>query len=274
MIAQFLEYLAVDKRFSKRSLDEYLRYLTICGSKADLLTLTTYADVRELLLKIGRERAWYQNTLYKCAIVLSEFYRFATLLGLIQTNPLPFVPFRKAPDREPSMHDRSELLSMIRNPDISLRDLCIVTLLYETGVRRQEIANMNREDIDLNRRLIHVLGKGGKERWIPISRNAFRLLKFYCLCVNGGALFPTKKSGRISGSQIWKLISRLGREAQLKSYPHKWRHSLGGRLIENGMPQSMVQKILGHANQNMTAKYVHHRPTELKENFDRFHKSV
>ena len=274
MLEQFLDYLAIDKRFSARSIVEYMRYLKVCFDKRDLLKLETYADVRDLLVGIGRERAWYQNTLYKAAICLSEFYRFANLFGYMSHNPLPFVPFRKAPDKEPEMHDREELLSMIRNPDVSVRDLCILTLLYETGLRRQEISNLNVEDVDLNRRLIHLLGKGGKERWVPISRNAYRLLKFYINCVSTGALFPTKRSGRVSGSQIYKLVARLGREAQLKSYPHKWRHSLGGRLIENGMPQSMVQKILGHSNQNMTAKYVHHRPKDLKENFDRFHRSL
>jgi len=286
MIEQFRNYLLNEKNLQETSLPEYIRPVKLLLEKCpDFQSITKYEQVRALLLSFAAEHRWSKRTLYKYTMGTQEFFKFLTLFSHSEINPIPFIPFRKPPEPEPEFFDPKEIDQIIYDPHLSLRDMVIVRLLAETGIRRDECRNINIKDVDFRTRNILINGKGSRLRYVPFSRDALRLMKFYLVCTKkqgytGEALFYGQvighgAGGRISRSALNKKMSRLSAKKGFRIHPHKFRHSVGGRMIgEQEAPETVVQKILGHANLNMTAKYTHYKPKQLQKFHDQFAKTL
>lgn len=160
------------------------------------------------------------------------------------------------------------------------RDYLMIALLYVTGVRREELAGIELPDIDTRQGLIRVIGKGNKERLVPLGDNTLADLKVYLekrnafLDAKGSsspALFLSRQGGGLSVRSVDRLVKQFGRRAGLDFTPHTLRHSFATHLLENGADLLLIKEILGHVSLSTTQKYTHVTAETMKRVYQSAH---
>jgi integrase/recombinase XerD len=167
------------------------------------------------------------------------------------------------------------------NDPFSQRDKAMLELLYATGIRVSELVQLNISDIHLNMGFIRCMGKGSKERIIPLGKMAQSAIERY---INSGrsemlkgkkteALFLNHHGNRLSRQGFWKILKQLAKKAKIEKdlTPHTLRHSFATHLLENGADLRAVQEMLGHADISTTQIYTHVTKTRLKDVYSAFH---
>jgi site-specific recombinase XerD len=170
-----------------------------------------------------------------------------------------------------STQEQDRLLAPLRDSDrpIKLRNLALLRLMLDAGLRVSEAAGLRQDDLDLDTGYLLVHGKGRKQRGVWVNGETLRLLKKYLATLNGrfsnGWLFCTRGGHRISRHYVYALLKRLGKQAGLKVYPHLLRHSFATDLLRQTKNLRLVQKALGHANITTTTIYAHICDDELEK---------
>jgi len=294
MLSEFLSYLALERNFSKATVDSYRRDLEsfknfLAQEAGDEDPDPTCAD-RKLV------RSWLAGTAKRCkpatverkASSLRGFYRFLVKVGAAEANPAARIRTPRAAKRLPVVLPVDELFALLDAPPedtrYGRRDRAILELFYGSGIRLSELTGLEVDDVDLENRLVRVRGKGGKERVVPINaRSAERIKaavkdrKAYKPSVvdddAAKALFLSNRGRRISNRRVQGIIEQWMKRTGLarKISPHALRHSFATHLLDSGMSIRNIQELLGHESLSTTQKYTHTSLAELARVYDKAH---
>ena len=222
----------------------------------------------------------YQQVIQELSMNTRNRYLNCLKKYLKQAKPkmVKYVVIPKMPKGLPrDIPDQDEVQETLQKPNVmrfmGIRDKVILEVLYSCGVRRSEAANLKLEDIDLKQQVIRVIqGKNQKDRLVPIAKQSMRWLEKYlnrvrpALKPRDNFLFLTAKGKQISNGVIYKTVKRYG-----TSSPHKYRHACATHLAQNGMRETSIQRILGHARVDTTGMYMKLTIQELKASYRKHH---
>jgi len=227
-----------------------------------------------------------KRTIARKLSTLRTFFDFLVKRGTVSDNPADSV---KSPKLEQNLPNYLPVDDMFRLLDsapveslLDLRNVALFETMYSTGIRISELAGLNVPDVDFSGRFIRVLGKGRKERILPIGRRALSRIRAYRdwlsalgkLTVSGhAALFLNYSGGRLTTRSISRILARLVRDCslQLQVSPHALRHSFATHMLDAGADLRIVQELLGHRSLSTTQKYTHVSIDRLMETYDKAH---
>jgi integrase/recombinase XerC len=215
---------------------------------------------------------------------LRSFFKFLVRTGVIENNPVEGIATPRSEKTIPvylSVDAVFRLLDSIEdNTLLAVRNRAIFETLYSCGIRVSELAGLNLFDVDPGGATLRVLGKGGRERLVPIGRNALRSIAVYrdmlgaaALGVADGPLFLNKRQQRLSTRSIARILKKLAAACGILTpvSPHTLRHTFATHMLDAGADLRSVQELLGHKSLSTTQKYTHVSIERLMETYDRAH---
>lgn len=289
LLDQYLNYLTVEKGASANTLDAYGRdlqgYATfmVRNGTASIHDITSEQVVAYLTAK--RMEGLTPNSLNRSLAALRGFYKYLLLERLVEQSPLANIELAKVGLRLPDAISREEMELILRQPAAGtksgLRDLAMLELLYATGLRVSELINLSMGSINWQVGYLLTMGKGNKERVVPIGKTAYDALHHYVQDVRPfllkkratEVLFLNKTGMMFSRQGFWKLVKKYAAQAGLeeKVHPHTFRHSFASHLLAGGADLRSIQMMLGHADISTTQIYTHITRDSLKEIHRRYH---
>ena len=283
----FIRFLRDEKRYSPSTLANYRHNLSLLRRYlAESLNIENWAkvDPRHLRSFVAQQhRSGYNARSIAAQLSATRsLYRFLLRRGLADNNPALDVPAPKADKPLPKTlppDSIDQLLSIDAEDSVSVRDLAMMELLYSSGLRLAELVGLDLDQLDLHVRQVRVLGKGNKERVIPVGRKAADALQKWlqqrCDMAHADetAVFVGERGRRISRSVISKRLKQWAQQQGLKEnlHPHRLRHSFATHLLESSGDLRAVQQLLGHANISTTQIYTHLDFQRLAEVYDKAH---
>ncbi|MBN1105078.1 MAG: tyrosine recombinase XerC [Deltaproteobacteria bacterium] len=298
-IEEFIDYLRSQRGYSVHTLRNYhidlRQFLEFLKEKKGIERdegmeeAGARVDVQEIREYLGRLYGRYtKSTIARKLSAIRSYYVFLQKLGLTESNPAADITTPKLEKTIPAYLPVDEMFGLLDGPDrckaLGLRDLAILEVLYSCGLRVSELAGLDLGSIDFTERLVRVVGKGNKERIVPIGRRAIAALMEYLdatveirrragVRVESRALFMNVRGGRLSTRSIGKLVKRYGRESGLMTEisPHALRHTFATHLLDGGADLRSVQELLGHVSLSTTQKYTHVSMDRLMEVYDKAH---
>ncbi len=286
----FLNFLSVERSLSQNTIMSYRRdleaFLDYLKNQQRINTLDqAHKDQITSFMLMLKQRGLNTNSIARKLAAIKTFYRFLVREKIIRHDPTSLLESPKLWRRIPSTLSVEEIEALIAQPDLrkkaGLRDKAILELLYATGMRVSELTQLSPEDINMDVGFVRCLGKGNKERIIPLGKRAIIYLKryiekerpYFLKRRSTNALFLTRLNRRISRQSVWKMIKRYARQARIKKEirPHILRHSFATHLLERGADLRSVQEMLGHSNISTTQIYTHINKDRLKMIHRKFH---
>ncbi len=278
LVVAHLRALRLEKGLAERTLDAYGRDLLqfascLAGEGKDLLSATA-EDVRAYLA----EGEWQAATRARKAAALRSFYRSAVLAGLVGKDPTQGLATPRLESQLPhvlTVDEVERLLSQPKPTPLGLRDRAILEMLYGAGLRASEVLAVRIQDVDLEVGFVRTVGKGNKERVVPLGRMAIQALRAYNERgrpylggpgrLKAPELFLNSRGRRLSRQGLHAIIKRYARAAGLPAdvSAHTLRHSFATHLLEGGADLRAVQEMLGHADLSTTQIYTHVSTTHL-----------
>ena len=299
LIDSFLDYLRSQKGYSDHTvknyqvdLDHFLKFLAnregSTGEKgiAPELESIDFLVIREYLGRLyGRYK---RTTIARKLSAIRSFFYFLERKGLVQSNPAADISSPKQGRYIPSHLPVDEMFRLLEGPDrakpLGLRDLAILEVLYSCGIRVSELSGLNVSSIDFDQRLVKVLGKGNKERIVPIGRKALEAIQEYVEATHplrkkgsrdfqDEPLFINFRGGRLTTRSIGRIVKRYASQCGLMTEitPHSLRHTFATHLLDGGADLRSVQELLGHVSLSTTQKYTHVSLEKLMEVYDKAH---
>jgi integrase/recombinase XerD len=286
----FIQYLSVEKGLSQNTLESYERDLTqyidfIEKSGIASLQETRKINIQNYLLqlkKLGRA----SSSVTRSMVSIRSFYQFLVRERLLEFDPSLNMESPKLVKRLPKVLSIQEVEILLEAPETTnpfgMRDKAMLELLYATGMRVSELISLNAGHVNLGMGFVRCIGKGSKERIIPLGRIAAKWLHDYTHVMRhqllreakaDDALFINHLGTRLTRQGFWKIIKKYGREARIlkEITPHTLRHSFATHLLDNGADLRAVQEMLGHADISTTQIYTHVSKTRMKEVYNRTH---
>jgi integrase/recombinase XerC len=282
-VGSFLEHLSVERGASAHTLRSYTADLTefsrfLADEGIAGLPAADTRAVRAYLAGLHRRRLSKATIARKLAAVRSCF-RFLARRGRLESNPARGVRSPRLGRRLPaflSLDEARDSLDAGPGPDASgARDHALIEVLYGTGLRVAEGCGLDLDDLDEGRRTVRVVGKGDKERVVPIGERALEALDAY-LALRGrrrGALFLNRRGGRLTARSAHRIVRAWARRAGLdqRVTPHTLRHSFATHMLSAGADLRLIQELLGHSRLSTTQRYTHVSPEHLMKVYDRAH---
>lgn len=279
LITEFCTFLEVERGYSDNTIREYsydLKMFQGFVNDKEMEEVTT-GDIRKFLLHLKRDKNYASRSLHRKICSLRSFYKFIQKENYIQRNPAETITSPKIPKSLPKTITVDETLKLITTPT-NARDKCILYLLYSSGMRVSEIINLNIDHIDINDKMLRVIGgKGDKDRNIPLNSQFFKVLEEY-LCVrkamNGEEALIVNRSGtRTTTRSIQRLLKKYVEMSGIKKKitPHTLRHAFATHLLSNQVDIRVIQELLGHASLSTTQLYTHVTLTHLRKSYDGGH---
>jgi integrase/recombinase XerD len=264
-VEEFLLHLQVERGLSANTLLAYARDLR--GFEGPL----TREAVQDHLARIRRTRR-RASGIARAAAAMRVFLRFVERDDLARLVMAPKQP-RLLP--HPLSRDQVGRLAETKaRARHDLRDRALVELLYACGLRASEAASLRLADLHLDAGYLRVLGKGSKERVVPVGRRAIDLLRDYLeIRGDGDHVFVSAKGGKLSRETVWRILKARARRAGVdgRVFPHAVRHSFATHLVEGGADLRYVQEMLGHSKISTTQVYTHVDRERLKSIHRKFH---
>lgn len=282
-IEKFVRYLEVEKNYSKHTilnyrldLENFSKFLGgIELEKIDYLTLRKY-------LAALKEKNLSTRSIGRKLSSLRSFFCFLTREGYMKTNPILILSSPKQDKHLPLFMTEEEVSRLIESAfaksdkdERGLRDRAILEAFYSTGMRISELVGLSIPDVDFISGVIKVMGKGRKERIVPIGDTATLAIRRYLdkRKKQAEALFLNKNGGRITTRGAGNIVKKYIKLAGIKQgvSAHTFRHSFATHLLNRGADLRTVQELLGHANLSTTQIYTHLTTEKLKSVYDRAH---
>jgi integrase/recombinase XerD len=290
-IAAFLTHVRVERGLSANTVTAYRRDLMKFDDFAKKRKLSLESVSRdnlvEFLASLYRQKL-ESRTVARHLVTLRNFFRFAQLQELITTDPSINLESPKIRRSLPGYLRLEEIERLLAQPDdktpLGLRDHAMLDVLYSTGLRVSELISLRVMDLDTAVGCVRCIGKGDKERIVPIGKKALALVERYLrdarpkLIGKGRqalatTLFINRRGAPLSRVGVWKILSAYGRKAGLRSSltPHMLRHSFATHLLERGADLRSVQLMLGHSDISTTQIYTHVVEERLKQIYKAHH---
>jgi len=322
-VQKFLDYLKYERRFSEHTakcygadLTQYGEFLvagvsdgrgldsepispagqqgdsatavaTQAHTKVDELLLSADTDIVRTYLAFLNEKQYSKATIARKLATLRSFYKFLVKRNQLTSNPVVAVRTPKQEKKLPRFLDYEEVKKLLDTPPqdnwLGARDRAILETLYSTGIRVSELVALNMDDIDFLGEIVHVRGKGKKERITPIGSSALQVIQYYMEYRNKRAqnntnfdskvLFVNKHGRRLSTRSVRRKMDKYLKMAGLDPAisPHTLRHSFATHMLNNGADLRSVQELLGHQSLSTTQIYTHLTTTKLKDVYENAH---
>ena len=284
----YLDHLRVERRLADHTLESYARDLVALAEYASGSGCALEALDRaslEAFVREQRANGLSPRSVARRVAAIRGFYRFLVLDRRLSRNPADDLRPPRAWPALPKFLTLEEVDTLIGQPDVStplgLRDRALIELLYATGMRVSELVNVRLGDLHLAEHYMTCMGKGSKERLIPIGEQASDWIRKYQSDARqelmkgrpSPRLFVNARGGSLSRVGFWKILKRYARAANLPRTlsPHVLRHSFATHLLERGADLRAIQLMLGHADLSTTQIYTHVLDARLRTVYDRFH---
>jgi integrase/recombinase XerD len=289
----FLSYLRVEKGLAQNTILAYGRDLKrfaefLRKRHKERMEDVTREDVVDFLSSLYKEKL-DSRSVARYLVSLRGLYKFGMMEGTVETDPTENLESPKVRSSLPTYLRVEEVDKLLQAPNlatpIGMRDRAMLEVLYSTGLRVSELLNLRISDIDMRIGCVRCIGKGDKERLVPIGRKAIEAVEQYLAQArpkfarpsspppHNQSLFLTSIGRRLSRVSIWKILhdygTRLGLRGRLT--PHKLRHSFATHLLEGGADLRSVQLMLGHADISTTQIYTHVVEERLKQIYKAHH---
>ena len=291
MLPMWLDFLLAQRGLSSNTVEAYgqdmesfFLYRQELAQGADPQSLRD-PDEQEIFLYLAwlRARQNTGRTLARRLSALRAFFAFAVDEGGLKKNPAELLENPKLPQHLPEVLTRDEMEALLAKPDLrdkcGKRDRCMLELLYAAGLRVSELCAMCVPDLDLQRGLVRVFGKGSKERLVPLHDQMQQMLAQYLsscrpsFTPTGNQLFVNRSGRGLTRQYVWKMVKKYALEAGIRRAisPHTFRHSFATHLLEGGADLRAVQMLLGHADISATEIYTHVQADRLRGIHHQFH---
>jgi integrase/recombinase XerD len=283
---EFLRYLRVERGLSPNTLEAYERDLKklvkFAESRGRELVTVERADVLAFIKEL-REAGLEPQSVARTLVTVRNLYKFLILDGHIHHDPTVNVETPRAWQTLPKFLTKEEVERLLEEPDVTtdegLRDRAMTELLYASGLRVSEMVGLKLSDVDLDAGLVTCLGKGSKERRVPVGRSAVEWVRRYLPARrrlagdrDEQALFVTSRGTSVTRQMYWRRLVEYGERARLgRITPHMLRHTFATHLLEHGADLRSVQMMLGHGDISTTQIYTHVTNERLREAFEKFH---
>jgi len=288
MVDAFLDHLRVERRLAAHTLEGYGRDLAALARYAAGLGRPLTSLDRRALEGFVREqvtRGLAPRSVARSVAAIRGYYRFLVLDHRLSASPAGDLRPPRAWPALPKVLSLQEVDALIAQPDVAtplgLRDRALIEALYATGMRVSELIGVRTTDLHLRERYLTCVGKGNKERLVPIGEEATLWIERYQKTARPGLLkgrssprlFLNVRGKPLSRVGFWKILKRHGRRANLPRAlsPHVVRHSFATHLLERGADLRAIQMMLGHADLSTTQIYTHVLEARLRTVYDRFH---
>lgn len=287
MIDRYLEYINIEKRYSpntiisyRKDLEDFAKFLLDTES-IENLQKADKKMVRNFIIHLNNQKLSKRSINRKIS-TLKSFYNFLLRISEIKTSPLEGISMLKfyAEKQIPfSEEEMKHLLFILEEAQVELLDKLIIEVLYQTGMRRAELCNLLLENVNFSRNEIVVIGKGNKERIVPISPDLSNVLKIYYLEHRKPTaevekyFFVSSKGKKITEKFVYLMVTSYLGQVSLKEKksPHILRHSFATHVLNGGAEISKVKKIMGHASLASTQVYTNANIEQLKKVFQAAH---
>ena len=290
-LALFQEYLTVELGLAKNTQLAYMRDLRLLMKSLQLkadeeLLQVSRQQLIAYLVRLKQEgRA--ASTVARKLSSIKAFYRFLTAERYIRRNPAEVLEAASRGLHLPKVLSVQEVERLLDEPNLGTldgyRDKTMLELLYATGMRVSELVNVPLKNVDMKMQYVIVMGKGSKERMLPLGRTALHYLEHYLSVVRpqllhgkpdaAAELFVTGWGGPMTRERFYEIIVAYGKSAGISKRvtPHMLRHSFATHLLNNGTDLRIVQELLGHADISTTQIYTHLDVERLREVYDKTH---
>lgn len=289
LIQEFIDYLGHEKGLATNTLESYSRdlkqYYGFLSEDADeSLESASQATIVAYLMYL-RKQGKATATIARRLAALKAFYQFLVKENYVSKDPTNELSSPKLERKLPKVLTVAEVERLLNQPDQKTlngkRDKAMLEVLYATGIRASELVNLNVDDVDLQEGFVRCMGKGSKERVVPLGEMAKKALSLYISEVrpklltnpNDKALFLNHHGKRLTRQGFWKIVKKYAQAAQIKKEitPHTLRHSFATHLLENGADIRAVQEMLGHSDISTTQIYTHVTKERLKDVYAKTH---
>ncbi len=276
-ISQYMEYLEIERG---------LAYNTIMAYRSDLYSLSDflvqqnieeYTQIQRfhlnLYIKNLYDKKYTPRSITREIASIKGFFKWLSINGYIKHNPALSLEQPKLPKRLPKVLSMKEITELL-NSNMTTLDTAILELLYAAGLRVSELSDILVNNIDLNSKFIRCIGKGSKERIVPIGNKAVAALKKYLIDreyiikkynLSTKYCFIKENGKKLSRQDVYVFIHSIGKNVNKNISPHTIRHSFATHLLENGADLRVVQELLGHSDVSTTQLYTHISKKRLKE---------
>lgn len=290
-LAEYVIYLKIERGLSantvnsyKRDIEKYLTFLT--EKKITQLDEVSRFEILDFLQTL-RQSGAADNSIIRMVSSLRKFHQYLKRESIVSDDPMQLIDTPKKASTLPKAISPQAVEQLLEAPDtttpLGVRDRTILELMYATGLRISELVNLKLADMHLTMGFIQTMGKGEKERIIPLGEIASQWLDHY---LDGARVYLQDQSAEtseyvflnsrgkgLSRQGVWKKVKQLALEAGIDQNvtPHTLRHSFATHLLENGADLRMVQELLGHADISTTQIYTHITKTRLKQVYSDYH---
>ncbi|MEE4258641.1 MAG: tyrosine-type recombinase/integrase [Bacteroidales bacterium] len=287
-IQNFLQYISNEKRYSNHTLKAY---------ESDLLSFSSYLNTYYETVDLNqantpmikswvadlKEKGLNSNSINRKISTLKSYYKFLLKKGAITSNPMQKIHLLKKAKKLPAYIEKGQLKTYLEDhlsvdDFIAARNKLIIELLYATGIREAELIALTHQSIDMSNKMLKVLGKGNKERIIPLSNSIIDEISHYI----------SLKEKTFHNSNNWLIVTNRGLKAypkfiyravndQLSGYtstkksPHILRHSFATHMLNNGADLNTIKELLGHSSLSATQVYTHNTIEQLKKIYNKAH---
>ena len=287
-VREFFAALQTERGASPHTLAAYRRdlagFAAFLRRRGRSVAAARVGDLTEYLADL-RRRGLGARSAARHLSAVRGFYRFLLASGEIRRDPTEHLEAPRPPRTLPRTLSVEDAAALVESPDLSapegLRDRAMLELLYASGLRASECLTLRLEDFNVTAGYVTAMGKGSRQRLVPVGAQALRWVERYVSTSrpgfvtrsDPGTLFLNRYGGRLSRQSLWSVIKRAARRAGLRSAvsPHTLRHSFASHLLERGADLRSVQAMLGHADIATTQIYTHLPSSAVRAMYRKFH---
>ncbi|MBK2125818.1 tyrosine recombinase XerC [Fangia hongkongensis] len=282
-LTSFLDFLHQQRNYSEHTIHSYRRDLlsfydflqknNLCFNQATSQHIKSW-------IKLLHSKKLSQRSIQRKLSAVRSFYRHLEEYHQLSNNPAQNIKAPKAEKKLPKTLDVDEMQNLLnlKSDDVFvIRDLAMLEIIYSSGIRLSELISICLEDINFSQKLLRVLGKGKKERIVPIGNAAILAIQLWLktrekLNINSNYLFSAKNNKAISPRTVQKRFEKFAlQHAQKHIHPHMIRHAFASHLLESSKDLLAVQKLLGHSDISTTQIYTHLDFQQLASAYDQSH---
>ena len=290
-LSEYKQYLIVEKGLSKNTIYSYLRDLiafsNFIGEEYEINQIENINKEHIHLYLKELSKTNCTNSISRKLVSLRMLYIFLVKENIVKENLMSSFTLPKRDKKLPIVLSQEEMIEILDGiivcDPISSRNRCMVELLYATGMRISELLNLTLKDLNIKMGFIKVIGKGNKERMIPIGSYVGEILEQYINdyraefnIKNDSLLFFNKHGQRLSREEFYSILQTIVNSTSItkKVSPHTFRHTFATHLLENGADLRSIQELLGHSDISTTTIYTHISNQKIRSEYQQFHPRI